>query len=282
VSGRVPAAVSFASTAVTAVLIFSLAACGGPASVPAVGSVATEVRASLDSGKESFDSSDWGRMLAAGTHSGLVDYGWFAEHRGDLDAFLARVAAARLGALSSPHLEALLINAYNALTIRSILDHPGVASIREIDGVWNKTRHDVGGHDLTLDQIEHNLLRPFFKDPRIHFVVNCASLSCAPLASFAYDGDHLGDQLERAALAFLSDPKQVRVEDGTLYLSSYFKWYGKDFLADGWSPRADTLPGFIARYATPEVAAAIKAAGDGIPVKFLDYDWKLNAAGAGA
>jgi len=253
-------------------------ACGAPASVPAGGDLAADVRAALESGKQGFDHSEWGRLLAGGTHDGLVDYGWFREHRSGLDAYLKRVAEVKLASLARRHLEALLINTYNALTIRSILDHPGVGSIREIDGVWDRSRHTVGGHEVTLDQIEHNLLRPFFKDPRIHFVVNCASLSCAPLASLAYDGDSLEAQLEGAARRFMADPRQVRVEDGTLHLSSYFKWYGTDFVSQGWSPRADTLAEFVERYAPPGTAAAIRAAGIPMKVEFLDYDWKLNAA----
>jgi hypothetical protein len=188
------------------------------------------------------------------------------------------VASADLGKLARPQLEALLINAYNALTIRSILDHPTVASIRDIPGVWDKVRHVVGGHEVTLDQIEHNLLRPFFKDPRIHFAVNCASMSCAPLASEAWDGDRIEEQLDAAARRFLSDSRQVRLEEGTLRLSSYFKWYGGDFTAEGWRPRAGTIPEFVAPYAMPEVAAAIRSAGGGIHIEFLDYDWKLNAS----
>lgn len=246
--------------------------------MPARGALADEMRASIASGRGRFEHPDWSRLLAAGTRDGLVDYRFFQRHRADLDGYLARIADADLGNLAPAHLEAFLINAYNALTVRAILDHPAVSSIREIDGVWSGTAHNVGGHDLTLDEIEHNLLRPFFKDPRIHFAVNCASMSCAPLASAAWDGDHLGEQLEEAARRFLADPRQARFVDGTLYLSSYFKWYGKDFLAEGWMPRADSLPEFAARYAPPALAASIAAAGASIRIAFLDYDWRLNAA----
>ncbi|MBI3449622.1 MAG: DUF547 domain-containing protein [Acidobacteria bacterium] len=252
-------------------------ACGAPASAPATGEIASEVRAAIERGSASFDHADWGRLLAAGTRDGLVDYAYFREHRAELDGYLARVASVEPSSLAGPQLEAVLINAYNALTVRSILDNPSVASIREIDGVWDRRAHRVAGHDLTLDAIEHNLLRPFFKDPRIHFAVNCASMSCAPLASVAWDGARLDDQLDAAARRFLSDPRQVRMEHGVLYLSSYFKWYGQDFTAEGWRPRATTIPEFVAAYARADVAAAIRAAGSGIKIEFLDYDWKLNA-----
>ncbi len=252
-------------------------ACAAPESVPAKGAIAEEVRAALDSGRSSFDHAEWGLLLSEGTRGGLVDYRYFQAHRTELDAYLARVAAAGIPALAPGHLEALLVNAYNALTVRSILDHPDVDSIREIDGVWDKVTHKVGGHEVTLDQIEHNLLRPFFKDPRIHFVVNCASMSCAPLAPFAYEGGRISDQLDAAARTFLTDARQVRVEGNTLYLSRYFDWYGQDFTAGGWEPRADTLAAFVERYAAPEVAEFIRAARGGPKIAFLDYDWSLNS-----
>jgi hypothetical protein len=255
--------------------------CGAPASRPASGEIADQVRASLESGEASFDQTTLDRLLAGGTRDGRVDYGYFQDHRTELDAYLERVAEADLAALDPDQLMALLINAYNALTIRSILDHWPVESIRDIDGVWTRVEHRVGRHELTLDQIEHNLLRPFFKDPRIHFAVNCASVSCAPLPPWAYTGEALNQQLEGRTRSFLSDPANVRVEGGTLLVSKYFDWYGEDFTAEGWEPRADTIPAFIARYTRPEVRQFIEArieTSDGAPpIRFLDYDWSLNS-----
>lgn len=257
-------------------LLLGISACGAPVSEPATGRVAEDVRASLEGGIGAFDHTAWDRLLAEGTRDGLVDYRYFQEHADELDAFLAVVAAADAAKLAPSHLEALLINAYNALTIRSILDHPGVTSIRQIDGVWSKVRHRVAGHELTLDEIEHNLLRPFFRDPRIHFAVNCASMSCAPLPGWAFDGEVLDAQLEERARVFLSDPQNARVEEGRLVLSRYFDWYGGDFVAPGWKPRAESIPLFVARYAVPEVSEAVHSAGI-TEVRFSDYDWTLNA-----
>jgi len=235
------------------------------------------VSASLDSGTRSFDESDFGRLLAGGVRGDRVRYGFFRRHRAELDAYLARVAAVDLASLAAAHLKALLIDAYNAYTIQAILDHPGITSIRDIDGVWSDARHLVGGHPLTLDEMEHKLLRPYFQDPRIHFAVNCASASCAPLPPWAYDGDRLDEQLEERAHAFLTDPRNVRVEQGHLRLSRYFEWYGSDFSAPDSHPRADNVASFVARYATPSVAAFIRAAGGDPAIRFLDYDWSLNA-----
>ena len=259
-------------------------ACGAPASNPATGPVATEIRAALSSGSATFDHTEWDGLLARGTEDGFVDYDFMRSNRPTLDAYLDRVAGADLAGLAPDELKALLINAYNAITVRVILDNPGVSSIREIDGVWTDLRYGFGGHELTLDNLEHNLLRPFFKDPRIHFVVNCASVSCAPLPEWAFDGARLEEQLEEQTRSFLRDARNVRVEDGRLAVSRYFDWYGDDFTAEGWSPRAETIVGFIERYAGPEVAELISSAGGRVPLEFIDYDWSLNGvdrAGAG-
>ncbi|MFQ5680371.1 MAG: VTT domain-containing protein [Gemmatimonadota bacterium] len=264
--------------AAAALATLLLTACGAPESRPAGGAVGTEIRVALESGAGRFDERSWDRLLAEGTREGLVDYPYFHARRDSLDAFLEEVAGARLAELAPAELEALLINAYNALTIRTILDHPGVASIREIDGVWTKIRHTVGGHPLTLDNIEHNVLRPFFRDPRIHFAVNCASRSCAPLPRWAFTGERLEEQLDARARAFLTDPGNVRLEGGKLLLSRYFDWYGEDFVGEGWKPRAETIPEFVALYAEPEVREFVASRGGRPPVEFLEYDWSLNAA----
>ncbi len=263
---------------VAAVVVAVMVACGAPASQEATGPVADDVRAALASGEERFTHEGWDRLLAGAVRDGLVDYPYVQRHRGELDAYLERVAGADLASLAPDHLKALLINAYNAYTLRAILEHPEVASIRDIDGVWTETTHTVGGHQVTLDEIEHRLLRPFFRDPRIHFAVNCASLSCAPLPPWAFGGDSLGVELERRSRSFLRDTANVRVEDGELMLSAYFDWYGDDFTAEGWEPRAETIPRFVADYARSEVADFVAAHDGRPPVSYLDYDWSLNAA----
>ncbi|MFW6192439.1 MAG: DUF547 domain-containing protein, partial [Gemmatimonadota bacterium] len=268
--------------ALVASVLLAAAACGAPSSQALEGPAAGDVEASLEAGTESFTHDGWDRLLEEGTRDGLVDYRYFQRERAELDAYLERVAAVDLASLAPAHLKALLVNAYNAYTIEAILEHPSVASIRDIDGVWTETPRTVGGHGLTLDQIEHNLLRPYFRDPRIHFAVNCASLSCAPLPTWAFTGDGLDEQLERRTRDFLRDPANVRIEDGTLMLSRYFDWYGGDFTDEGWEPRAGTIPAFVARYATDEVAEFV-AGRDGRPeVAFLEYDWSLNAVEGGA
>ena len=276
---RRPAAIPRrAFAALLLLLTLATAACGAPASRQASGEVGDAVQASLEGGTGTFDHGEWDALLAATARYGLLDYRQMQGRRPELDAYLARIAASDLASLAPDHLKALLINAYNALTVRTILDHPRVQSIRDIDGAWDRLSHQVGGFHLTLDALEHNLLRPFFKDPRIHFAVNCASRSCAPLPGWAYTGADLEDQLEGQTRAFLSDPRRVQMANGTLKVSSYFTWYGGDFTAEGWQPRADTIPAFIAGYTTPAVAALIQAGDHEPPLAFIDYDWSLNAS----
>jgi hypothetical protein len=236
------------------------------------------VQAAIESGTGRFDSSAWGDLLAAATSDGLIDYETMANRRGELDAYLGSVAEADLSKLSRDHLMALLINAYNAYTVTSILDHPDVDSIRQIDGVWDKATHRVGGFDLTLDNIEHNLLRPYFKDPRIHVAVNCASMSCAPLPPWAFDGDRLDQQLEEWTRDFFRNPKYLTLdsEEGVLRTSSLLDWYGEDFTKPDANPRADTLAGFIARFSTDEVRKFVEARAGKPEIRFLEYDWSLN------
>lgn len=257
-----------------------LAASCAPRAEPAKGPIGEQVQAAIAAGTESFDHSSFDALLADGVRDGLVDYEVFAQRREQLQSYLDDVAAADLETLHRDHLMALLINAYNAYTIESILDHPGVASIKEIDGVWDTRTHRVGGSEVTLDNLEHNLLRPYFKDPRIHVAVNCASMSCAPLPTWAFDGNQLEAQLDEWTRAFFSNPSYLTVaEDGsTLRVSRLLDWYGADFTAEGWAPRADTLAGFLHQYAPPEVVAVIDAE-DGDPdITFFDYDWSLNRA----
>ena len=114
----------------------------------ATGEIADAVNESLAGGTETFDHADWGALLAAGTRSGLVDYAYFKAERPALESYLGRIAEADLGALAPEQLKALLINAYNAYTVLSILDHPDVESIRDIDGVSDVVAFDAG-EDMT-------------------------------------------------------------------------------------------------------------------------------------
>ena len=260
-------------------LIVAFATACGPKSEPATGPVGEQVAQAIATGTETFDNSSFSELLAAGVRNGLVDYTYFTRHREQLDAYLESIAQANLASLQGSHLKALLINAYNAYTISSILDHLPIDSIRDIDGVWKTIPHTVGGLELTLDNIEHNILRPIFKDPRVHVAVNCASQSCAPLPNWAFDGDRVEEQLADWTRQFFANPKYLEVREDRLEVSRLLKWYGDDFTLTDAKPRADTLVDFIAERAPTAIQEFIESEGGTPDVEFKDYDWALNEAG---
>ena len=136
------------------------------------------------------------------------------------------------------------------------------------------TAHTVGGHALSLDDMEHGVLRPIFRDPRVHFAVNCASLSCPPLPEHAFTGDGLEEQLEAAAARTLGDRDYVRAEDGTVVLTRILDWFGDDFTDPGNRGAEPSVAEFAARY--NDEARTLLDGNDSAPVRFLDYDWNLN------
>ncbi len=165
---------------------------------------------------------------------------------------------------------AFWINAYNAFTIKLINDHSPVRNIREIKqgdvGPWDIVWIEIGGMKYSLNQIEHEIIRKEFDEPRIHMALVCAARSCPPLRSEAYAGRKLARQLDENAAAFLTDSTKNRYDaaTGTLYLSELFRWYGKDF---------------DARYGSAEkFVLKVMRLGDAKPkaVRYLPYDWSLN------
>ena len=223
-----------------------------------------------------------------------VDYAALAKGRAALDAAVAVFAAAEGTAEPQWRKEQRLgfwINAYNAFTLRAIVDHYPIRgswftmsprnSIRQIDGVWTTLTWRAAGRTVTLDDIEHKILRPEFKEPRVHFALNCASVGCPPLAAEPYRAATLDAQLDEAARRYLASPQGLRIDGDTLRVSQILEWYGEDFVAR-FAPEAEGRPdriaravrGVVARFGPP--AAADLARKDSVRVRFLAYDWSLN------
>lgn len=172
---------------------------------------------------------------------------------------------------------AFLINAYNAFTVKLIVDHYPVKSIKDIGSFlsspWKKKFFRLLGEERHLDNIEHDMIRKWFNEPRIHFAVVCASIDCPALRNEAFTSDEIETQLEDAAQNFLSDKSRNRYvpEKKVLEISSLFKWYGSDF-----PQKYGSLQAFLApRIATtPEYQSIIRE--KKASVTYLDYDWSLN------
>jgi len=280
---RDPTPWKFSSVAVA--LALSLTTCA-PRAVALRGEASEAVRKGIQSGRGVFDHRLFNDVLRlhAREMGSRFDYEGLKAHRESFAAYLRTVAEADLPGLSRDELLALLINAYNAYTIQSVLETlspsapHGVASIRDIPNVFSRKTHKVGGFLLSLDDLEHGLIRPLFKDPRSHFVVNCASRSCAPLPLEALTGGNLEAQLEYAAHRTLSSPDYVRLEGERLLITKLLSWYGADFVTQGFHGAEKSLPRYIRKYAAEDVARWIDAAGTDPPIAFMDYDWSLNRA----
>jgi hypothetical protein len=202
-----------------------------------------------------------------------VDYGEVSSaDRAALDAYIGRLAATDVDGLDRPQQMAFWINLYNALTVQLILDNYPLASIRDLGGLfsspWGRELVAVAGVDLTLDDIEHRILRPIWRDPRIHYAVNCASLGCPNLAMDAYKADRLDRQLDAAARAYVNHPRGVEVTNDGLRLSQIYDWYSADF---GGSEAG--VVAHLRQHAAPDLADRLA----GRPrVAGYRYDWGLN------
>jgi len=228
----------------------------------------------------SFDHATFDELIKQNVNDeGLVDYKALSKRSQALDAYLDQLADAELEALSEPERLALLINAYNAFTLKLILDHwddGRIDSIKDIPASkrWEAQRWDLGGERVSLNQIEHQIIRKQFDEPRIHWALVCAAIDCPPLRREAYTGQKLDAQLADQTRLVHSSEQYVEFDagTGTLRVTSLYKWYGQDF---GEGKLTDVVLAEVARH--HEGVADARAQGRDITIKWLDYDWSLNA-----
>ncbi len=219
------------------------------------------------------DHSLLGSLLSRHVKDGVVDYKGFKDDEAILDQYLEALAAVDPEPLSPDDQFAFYVNAYNAWTIKLILSrYPGIRSIKDLGSLfsspWKKTIARIDGSLMTLDQIEHDILRKRFKDPRVHFAVNCASKSCPPLQGEPFAGNLLNDQLNQAARAFINAPRFNRLEGDTLWVSKIFDWFPEDFDGD--------VIGYFIKFAEVPMRNQLEKNKERIKIKYLDYDWSLN------
>jgi hypothetical protein len=234
-----------------------------------------------------------GEVLKRHVRDGLVDYAALQRERATLDRYAAQLAAVErqvVDGWSRDQRLAFWINAYNALTLRTIVDHypirrgslVGVAfpanSIWQIPGAFKEARHRVAGQRLSLDDIEHRIIRPTFAEPRIHVALVCAARSCPVLRADPYVAARLDAQLAEQTRRFAADRSHgLRAAAGRrgVEVSSIFKWFGEDFapLAAGNEKRG--VLAFLAAY-SDDPALLARLRDPATPVDYLDYDWTLN------
>ena len=196
-----------------------------------------------------------------------------AADKAALSALIDRMEAVDVDRLSRPQQYAYWVNLYNAATIEVVLGAYPVTSILNIKdglfptGPWDRKVVTVKGMKLSLNNIEHGILRPIFKDPRTHFAVNCASVGCPNLALTAYEAGNLDAQLDVAARAYVNSPRGFQAKGKALGASRIFDWYGVDF-----GGPAGVLA-FARRYADADTAKLLAGRKT---IDSYDYDWSIN------
>ncbi|MBI3171560.1 MAG: DUF547 domain-containing protein [Hydrocarboniphaga effusa] len=228
------------------------------------------------------DHADWNAFLQKYVQPGKdginrVAYGRVSKaDREKLDRYVQKMQDAAISKSARPEQRAYWINLYNAATVKVILDHYPVASITKINispgiftkGPWGKKLLTIENEALSLDDIEHRILRPIWPDPRVHYACNCASLGCPNLAPTAYSASNMEELLDSGARAYVNHPRGASVEDGKLTFSSIYQWYIADF---GGSDQG--VIEHLKKYAQPELLNKLRGVNR---ISGGQYDWSLN------
>jgi hypothetical protein len=233
--------------------------------------------------RQKIDHASWDRFLkqyvVTADPSGIYRVRYLAvtpEDRKSLKGYLEAMRAVTVSSYNRAEQRAYWINLYNAATVDLVLSRFPVASIRDINispgllarGPWGAKLLTIERERISLDDIEHRILRPIWKDNRIHYALNCASLGCPNLQAEAYTGDNTEALLERGAREFINHPRGLAIQKGRLQVSSIYVWFQEDFGGD-----AEGLMEHWQEYANPRLADALAKYSGGLA---HDYDWRLN------
>lgn len=228
---------------------------------------------------QSPDYTSWERILNTFVNEqGRVDYEGLKANRVPLDTFIqTQIENADISKLEGNQLKAFWINAYNALTLRLIVDNYPLkfGGIRTIN--WGKPwdiKMKAAGRELSLNGIEHGILRKWDPiDPRIHFAINCASVGCPKIPNTHFDPGRLNEQLDHEARRFFNDPEKTKLDrkKNTVYHSEILNWFKEDFLAV-----SETKLDYILKYLNDEDTAYISQNRNKVKIKKIKYDWGLN------
>ena len=229
------------------------------------------------------DFSVWDELLGRYLkvdESGIArfDYGAVASaDRNALDALIEELGSVPVSSLSRDQQMVYWINLYNALTVQLVVEHYPVDSIQDIDisgffssGPWEAERIEIEGAALTLNDIEHRILRPIWNDSRLHYALNCASIGCPNLLGRAWRVESVDADLDAAARAYVNNPRGFHIDaDGNAVVSKIYAWFVEDFGGD----EAGVIA-HLKTYAEGDTAAALESLGS---LSRSDYDWSLNA-----
>ncbi|PZX61071.1 uncharacterized protein DUF547 [Algoriphagus ratkowskyi] len=216
----------------------------------------------------------WNELLKANVSAdGKVNYKGFIKDKAKLETYLKSISenAPDRKTWSKDEQLAYWINAYNAFTVKLITDNYPVKSIKDlgpklkipmIKDVWHYKFFKIAGQESSLDEIEHSILRKEFEEPRIHFAVNCASISCPPLLNEAFEAKTIDEQLDKVAKNFINSSRN-KITPDAIQISSIFSWFKGDFTKKG------SLTEFLNKYSKVKIKPNAK-------ISYLDYDWNLN------
>ncbi len=222
--------------------------------------------------------SRFAALLNTHVKDGWVDYPTLKADKTNLTAYLDELAAVKESEFqkwSEAQQLAFLYNVYNATTLQLICDHYPVTSIKKIGGLlkgpWSLEVVRVWGKIITLDELEHGIIRRRYHEPRGHFALVCAARSCPPLRSKPYVADQLSEQLDDQGRTFLLQREKNRVDaaNRTLYLSPIFKWFAEDFRL-----KSPTVQAFVQPYLPPADVGTARLSE--FSIRYTDYDWSLN------
>ncbi|MEM7085042.1 MAG: DUF547 domain-containing protein [Bacteroidota bacterium] len=256
-------AITFIITTFQSCALFSAA--GISSQGQPVKKVQSPLRSTTNGSAVNLDHSQWDKLLKKHVNNnGLVNYKGFQEDRTALHAYLQMLSAQQpTKDWSVQELLAYYINLYNAYTVDLIVDNYPVKSIKDINGPWTRGIVPIGKNNLSLGGIENGVLRKM-NEPRIHFAINCASISCPNLLNEAYTAAKINEQLDNVTINFINGNKN-EIDPDNPKLSSIFNWYAKDYKVNG----KTNVIAYINQYSEVKIDPASS-------LKYLAYDWSLN------
>ncbi len=194
-----------------------------------------------------------------------IDYAAIKKNPETLNDLLAKAKDIKVDKSNAKTYQAFWINAYNIATIKGVINNYPLKKVIDVDGFFNKIKYDIAGKSITLNDIENVMLRAEFHEPRFHFVLVCAALSCPPIINKAYRPETLENQLQQQTVKALNNPEFVILKEKEVLFSKIMEWYDEDFTKNG-----QTLIQFTNKYRKVKISEDCKEG-------FYEYDWRLNA-----